>query len=107
MRPLRADNQHIARGTDGHPQRTEACERLRYTGAVSSEAVVVVIFTILRETLSVLLIERAAPPCEGEWALRLKQCGGCRAVRYCGADCQRAHWREGHRSECKAWAVPA
>ncbi len=45
--------------------------------------------------------------CEGEWALRLKQCGGCRAVRYCEADCQRAHWREGHRAECKAWAVPA
>ncbi len=40
-----------------------------------------------------------------EWALPLKQCGGCRAVRYCGADCQRAHWREGHRAECKALAA--
>jgi 8-oxo-dGTP diphosphatase len=32
-------------------------------------AVVVVIFTVAREGLSVLLIERAAPPCPGEWAL--------------------------------------
>ncbi len=39
--------------------------------------------------------------CEGEWALPLKLCGRCRAVRYCGADCQRAHWRGGHGAECK------
>ena len=32
-------------------------------------AVVVVIFTIQRESLSVLLIERAAEPCGGQWAL--------------------------------------
>ncbi len=44
-----------------------------------------------------------AGECEG--ALPLKQCGGCRAVRYCGADCQRAHWREGHKAECKVLAV--
>ncbi len=36
-----------------------------------------------------------------EGDLPLKQCGGCRAVRYCGAACQRAHWREGHKAECK------
>ncbi len=45
--------------------------------------------------------------CEGEWALPLKHCGRCRAVRYCGADCQRAHWREGHKAECKALAAGA
>ncbi len=44
---------------------------------------------------------------ESEGALTFKQCGGCRAVRYCGADCQRAHWREGHRAECKALAAGA
>ncbi len=44
---------------------------------------------------------------ECEEALPLKQCGGCRAVRYCGPDCQRAHWREGHRAECKAMAAGA
>ncbi len=43
--------------------------------------------------------------CEG--ALPFKQCGGCRAVRYCGADCQRAHWREVHKAECKALAAGA
>jgi 8-oxo-dGTP diphosphatase len=32
-------------------------------------AVVVVIFTVQQGQLSVLLIERAAPPCQGEWAL--------------------------------------
>ncbi len=37
---------------------------------------------------------------EGE--LPLKQCGGCRAVRYCGAECQGAHWREVHKAECRA-----
>ncbi len=40
-----------------------------------------------------------------EGALPYKQCGGCRAVRYCGKDCQGAHWREGHRAQCKAMAA--
>ncbi len=44
---------------------------------------------------------------ECESVLPLKQCGGCRTVRYCGADCQRAHWREGHRVECKVMAAAA
>ncbi|MBN9494178.1 NUDIX hydrolase [bacterium] len=34
-----------------------------------SAAVVVVIFTVEQDGLSVLLIERAAPPCRGQWAL--------------------------------------
>lgn len=29
-------------------------------------------------------------------------CGGCRVARYCGADCQRAHWRNGHKKQCKS-----
>ncbi len=44
---------------------------------------------------------------ESEGALPLKQCGGCRAVRYCGADCQRAHWRAGHKAECKLMVAEA
>ncbi|KAG2489206.1 hypothetical protein HYH03_012230 [Edaphochlamys debaryana] len=41
--------------------------------------------------------------CESD--LPLKQCGGCKGLRYCGANCQRAHWREGHSAECKALAA--
>lgn len=39
-----------------------------YTGRVGV-AVVLVIFTVQQEQLSVLLIERAAEPCAGQWAL--------------------------------------
>ena len=28
------------------------------------------------------------------------KCAACRVVRYCGAACQRAHWRGGHKGEC-------
>ncbi len=38
---------------------------------------------------------------DAEGELKFRRCGGCGAVRYCGADCQRAHWRAGHREECK------
>ncbi|PNH06481.1 hypothetical protein TSOC_007170 [Tetrabaena socialis] len=36
--------------------------------------------------------------CEAE--LRLQQCSGCRAVWYCGAACQKQHWRAAHKREC-------
>lgn len=29
-----------------------------------------------------------------------KRCGRCRGPRYCSAECQRAHWFNGHREEC-------
>ncbi|PNH08348.1 hypothetical protein TSOC_005070 [Tetrabaena socialis] len=33
--------------------------------------------------------------------LPLRKCSGCKAVRYCGASCQRQHWREGgHKEAC-------
>jgi hypothetical protein len=31
----------------------------------------------------------------------LKQCSSCRAVWYCGAECQKAHWVAGHRGPCQ------
>ncbi|PNH11610.1 hypothetical protein TSOC_001541 [Tetrabaena socialis] len=37
-------------------------------------------------------------PSEGE--LPLKKCSGCRAVRYCRAECQTAHWGAAHKAEC-------
>ncbi|KAG2494780.1 hypothetical protein HYH03_007023 [Edaphochlamys debaryana] len=40
-----------------------------------------------------------------EAELSLRQCGGCRTVRYCGSECQKAHWRGGHKEECAAVAA--
>jgi len=31
-----------------------------------------------------------------------KKCAACRRVRYCGARCQRQHWKEVHKKECCA-----
>ncbi len=41
----------------------------------------------------------------GTRAQRLRLCGACRAVRYCSAECQRAHWPE-HWRECVASRAP-
>ncbi|KAJ7581940.1 hypothetical protein C8J56DRAFT_958578 [Mycena floridula] len=30
-----------------------------------------------------------------------KQCGGCLAEQYCSRDCQKAHWKNGHREQCR------
>ena len=38
---------------------------------------------------------------------RLRQCSRCRGPRYCGIECQTAHWRAGHKQDCTAsgsWA---
>lgn len=38
--------------------------------------------------------------CEEESPDLLK-CSRCKEVYYCSRDCQRGHWREGHREDCK------
>jgi hypothetical protein len=32
--------------------------------------------------------------------VKLKPCSRCKAVFYCGVDCQRRHWKEGHKLSC-------
>ena len=65
MRPLRRHCRHgIACATSG----PVSFAGTPYTLPMAP-AVVVVIFTVLEGRLSVLLIERAAEPCQGEWAL--------------------------------------
>ncbi|TPX36744.1 hypothetical protein SmJEL517_g01148 [Synchytrium microbalum] len=36
---------------------------------------------------------------------KTKTCGGCREARYCGTNCQIAHWTRGHSTECKKGAM--
>ncbi|KAG2493676.1 hypothetical protein HYH03_008190 [Edaphochlamys debaryana] len=43
----------------------------------------------------------------GEAGLSLKQCSRCKCVRYCGAACQKAHWKAGHKAECQEAAAAA
>ena len=31
---------------------------------------------------------------------KLKKCGGCGEVFYCSKECQKIHWRAGHKTEC-------
>lgn len=34
-----------------------------------------------------------------------KNCSRCKATCYCSKDCQIAHWRNGHKQECKTPGV--
>jgi len=37
---------------------------------------------------------------EGQ-ALKHKICSACKQAFYCSVDCQRNHWKSGHKVECK------
>ncbi|CAM9586666.1 unnamed protein product [Scytosiphon promiscuus] len=32
---------------------------------------------------------------------KFKVCSRCQSAMYCSAECQKAHWREGHKAECR------
>jgi hypothetical protein len=38
---------------------------------------------------------------DSEAGLQLARCARCGAAWYCGAACQRAHWRAGHKEACR------
>ena len=37
------------------------------------------------------------------FARKVYECGGCRKISYCGKKCQKHHWKNGHREECKLY----
>eukprot|EP00928_Gymnodinium_smaydae_P080021 TRINITY_DN63827_c0_g1_i1.p3 TRINITY_DN63827_c0_g1~~TRINITY_DN63827_c0_g1_i1.p3 ORF type:complete len:101 (-),score=10.48 TRINITY_DN63827_c0_g1_i1:221-523(-) len=37
----------------------------------------------------------------GERLAHLHVCSGCMKTRYCSRECQKAHWKAGHRDTCK------
>ena len=42
----------------------------------------------------------------GTQGVALKRCARCMQTSYCGADCQKAAWKKGHKTECTP-AMPA
>ena len=40
----------------------------------------------------------------GRVVAEMSACSGCGFTRYCSVECQRAHWRTGHRSDCNTIA---
>lgn len=46
-----------------------------------------------------LLLMRTCSWCHSR-GVKLDVCSGCEAVWYCNTECQRAHWRKGHKQEC-------
>ena len=37
------------------------------------------------------------------FARKVYEGGGCRKISYCGKKCQKRHWKNGHREECKLY----
>ena len=56
-----------------------------------------------RIALSSLADLGTAPSSLGGSSTGLRACTGCRAAVYCDAECQRLHWREVHKHECKVF----
>ena len=61
------------------------------------------LFIELSQVLQVLWKQRKCdnPGCQKRGTAR---CASCIAARYCGKNCQKAHWNNGHKQACsKAW----
>mmetsp|Transcript_12388 Transcript_12388/g.14937 ORF Transcript_12388/g.14937 Transcript_12388/m.14937 type:complete len:210 (-) Transcript_12388:159-788(-) len=46
------------------------------------------------------VIDHESLPTQG-----LLRCSGCRMVWYCNKDCQKLHWKQGHKEECETAAA--
>ena len=79
--------------------RAEAVKLLKKKGNCACRGVA---FT-LRFNEPVLADGKPGTPCGAGCAhAGIKVCANCRAVRYCSKDCQRRHWKEGHKAKCQA-----
>jgi len=47
------------------------------------------------------------PPCSNSGCSKvgILYCPNCKAVKYCGKDCQKSHWTESHKKQCKRIVV--
>ena len=48
--------------------------------------------------------KKLRPICCGncdEVSPKLIRCSACQSIKYCNAECQRGHWRQCHKKECK------
>ena len=46
------------------------------------------------------MIRTTCAACKTPLAHTAPRCGDCH-TRYCGADCQKLHWKAGHKNDCK------
>ncbi|TFY59810.1 hypothetical protein EVG20_g7653 [Dentipellis fragilis] len=37
----------------------------------------------------------------------MRRCSGCKVIKYCGAECQVADWRNGHKQACRSYGIHA
>lgn len=46
-------------------------------------------------------IKYTCAQCSKKSQTELLQCSGCKFARYCNKECQKKHWKNGHKKECK------
>ena len=92
-------------GAGGVPQNTELAYKLCKLAASQGDEDA----RPLLVTIKAALEPRACAACSSVEAVvrTYQKCAGCNVARYCGAECQRAHWKAAHKHECKAMAEQA